>query len=109
MVNFKRFFSLKQLKQIVALIIFRHVINYYDKGLYYRPELGFDGLNAKYIVYVSASLALKIAKDKHKVDASRGGKYEFASGEYPNVIPPFDVIEKLEKVSGISSKISLIK
>ncbi|UOX35495.1 OmpA family protein [Flavobacterium sediminilitoris] len=92
-----------------ASVTFGHGINYDDKGLYYRPELGFDGLNAKYIVYVSASLALKIAKDKHKVDASREGKYEIASGEYPNVIPPFDVIKELEQLFKMTANIPLIK
>ncbi|MDH7464195.1 OmpA family protein [Chitinophagaceae bacterium 26-R-25] len=94
-----------------ATITFGHTINYDDDngGLFYRPILGFDGLNAKYLVEVSVGLAMKIVKDKHKVEDSRGGKYTIAEGTYPNVIPPFDVVKELEEVFGISADIPLIK
>lgn len=92
-----------------ASVTFGHGINYDDKGLYYRPKLGFDGLHAEYVVQVSANLAIKIAKDKHKVEESRGGKHTFAEGKFKDVIPPFDVIEELEKLFNISANIPIIK
>jgi hypothetical protein len=90
-------------------ITFGHGINYDEKGLYYRPKLGFDGLSAEYLVEISANLAIEIVKDKNKVKESRGGKHEIAKGTFKNVIPPFDVIEELEKLFGMSANIPLIK
>jgi outer membrane protein OmpA-like peptidoglycan-associated protein len=92
-----------------ASVTFGHGINYDEKGLYYRPKLGFDGLNAEYVVKISASLAVKIAKDKHAAEETREGKYTVAEGNFKNVIPPFDVIEELEKLFGMSANIPLIK
>lgn len=92
-----------------ASVTFGHGINYDDKGLYYRPKLGFDGMSAKYVVKISASLAMKIAKDKKSVEETRDGEYEIAKGEIPNVIPPFDVIAELEKLFDMSANIPLIK
>ena len=92
-----------------ASVTFGHGVNYDDKGLYYRPKLGFDGLHAEYVIQISASLAVKIAKDKNKVEESRGGKYTIAEGNYKNIIPPFDVIEELEKLFKMSANIPLIK
>ena len=92
-----------------ASVTFGHGINYDDKGLYYRPKLGFDGMSAKYVVKISASLAMKIAKDEKSVEETRDGEYEIAKGEIPNVIPPFDVIAELEKLFDISANIPLIK
>lgn len=77
--------------------------------MYYRPKLGFDGLDAKYVIVISASLAMKIAKDKQKAEDSRGGKYEIAKGDFKGVIKPFDVIEELEKQFGMSANIPLIR
>lgn len=93
-----------------ASITFGHTINYDDKGLYYRPQLGFDGLNAKYIIYVSVGLAMKIAKDKNKVETEhKGNQWEIARGNYDDVIPKFDVIEELETLLNIDANIPLIK
>lgn len=92
-----------------ASITYGHGINYDEKGLYYRPVLGFDGLDAQYVVTISVGLAIKIAKNKHKVEESRNGKYEIAKGDFKNVIPPFDVIKELESLFGMSANIPLIK
>ncbi|WP_409415793.1 OmpA family protein [Flavobacterium sp. PS2] len=92
-----------------ASVTFGHGINYNEKGLYYRPKLGFDGMNAEYVVKISASLAMKIAKDKEAVEETRGGDYTIAKGNYENVIPPFDVISELEELFGISANIGVIK
>lgn len=91
-----------------ASITFGHGVKYDKTGLFYQPKLGFDGLNAEYIVYISVGLALKIAKDKHKINTERDKKWIIAEGDYKNVIRPFDVIEELEKLFNMSSKIPLI-
>ncbi len=91
-----------------ASITFGHGIIYDDKGLYYKPKLGFDGLHAKYIIQVSAGLAIKIAKDKSKINIKHGGKHTFAEGDFPDVIPSFDVIKELEGYFGFSANIPLI-
>jgi len=92
-----------------ASITFGHGIIYDEKGLYYRPKLGFDGLDIKYIIQVSASLAVKIAKDGYKIDEKKEGKHTFAEGEFIGFIPPFDVIKELEELFQISANIPLIK
>ncbi|WP_433778185.1 OmpA family protein [Flavobacterium anhuiense] len=92
-----------------ASATYAHTLNYDDKGLYYRPKLGFDGMNAKYIIKISASLAMKIVKDKKSVEETKEGDYELAKGEIPDVIPPFDVIKELEQLFDISANIPLIK
>ena len=91
-----------------ASITFGHGVTYDKLGLYYQPKLGFDGLNAEYIVYISVGLALKIAKDKHKINTERDKKWIIAEGNYDNVIGKFDVIKELEKLFNMSSKIPLI-
>lgn len=92
-----------------ASVTFGSKFQYEDDkgGLFYRPILGFDGLNAKYVVEISAGLAVKIVKDKQTVED--GKKYTLAKGDYPNVIPKFDVIEEIESVFGISANIPIIK
>ncbi|WP_130736586.1 OmpA family protein [Flavobacterium sp. J27] len=92
-----------------ASVTFGHGINYDDKGLYYRPELGFDGLNAEYVVYISASLALKIKKSNHETQINREGKHKFLEGNFKNIIPPFDVIKELETLFNMDANIPLIK
>jgi hypothetical protein len=92
-----------------ASVTFAHTINYDEKGLYYRPKLGFDGMNAKYVVRISIGLAMKIAKDKKAVEETKDENYEIAKGEVPNVIPPFDVIAELEQLFDMNANIPLIK
>jgi hypothetical protein len=92
-----------------ASITFGHGINYDDKGLYYRPQLGFDGLDITYIVTVSASLAIKIAKEGYELDEEKDGKHTFAEGNFIGFIPAFDVIKELEELFDISANIPLIK
>lgn len=92
-----------------ASVTYAHTFNYDDKGLCYRPKLGFDGMDAKYVVKISISLAMKIAKDKKAVEETREKDYTIAEGDFPSVIPPFDVIEELEELFGINANIPLIK
>ncbi|WP_163409589.1 OmpA family protein [Flavobacterium ajazii] len=92
-----------------ASVTFGHGITYDDKGLYYRPKLGFDGMDAKYIVKISVALAMKIVKDKKSVEETKEGEYTIADGTIKDVIPPFDVIKELEELFNISANIPLIK
>lgn len=92
-----------------ASVTFAHTINYDEKGLYYRPKLGFDGMNAKYVVRISIGLAMKIAKDKKAVEETKEDDYTIAEGTLKNIIPPFDVIEELEQLFDINANIPLIK
>lgn len=92
-----------------AAITFGSKLTYDEKGLYFRPILGFDGLNAEYVVYISLSLAKKIKKDKSNMEVNSEDKVKIFGDKYPDVIPPFDVIEKLESLFDISANIPLIK
>ncbi|WP_170164607.1 OmpA family protein [Sinomicrobium pectinilyticum] len=92
-----------------ASITFGHGITYDDTGLSYRPKLGFDGLDAKYVVVVSVGLAMKIAKDKDRINAEKDKEWVLAEGEYKNVIPRFDVIKNLEELFDMDANIPLIK
>ncbi|MBE8725691.1 hypothetical protein [Flavobacterium hungaricum] len=92
-----------------ASVTYAHTINYDEKGLYYRPKLGFDGMDAEYIVKISASLAMKIAKDKKSIEENREGDYKIAEGKIKEVIPPFDVIKELEELFNIDANIPIIK
>lgn len=92
-----------------ASVTFAHTINYDEKGLYYRPKLGFDGMNAKYVVKISIGLAMKIAKDKKAVEETTDDDYTIAEGTLKNIIPPFDVIEELEQLFDMNANIPLIK
>ncbi|UPZ17819.1 OmpA family protein [Flavobacterium humidisoli] len=92
-----------------ASVTFGHGIIYDDKGLYYQPKLGFDGLDITYVVKVSASLAIKIAKEGVKIDEKKEGKHTFAEGKFIGFIPPFDVIKELEELFDMTANIPLIK
>ncbi|WP_282057199.1 OmpA family protein [Maribacter luteus] len=91
-----------------ASITFGHGINYEQNSLYYQPQLGFDGLNAEYIVVASAGLSLKKGIiDDIEIDQEKS--ITIAEGDFPEIIPPFDVIKSIEDLSGVSSKIPLIQ
>jgi hypothetical protein len=92
-----------------ASVTFAQTLNYDDKGLYYRPKLGFDGMDAKYVVKISIGLAMKIVKDKKSVEETRDGDYTIAEGTLKNIIPPFDVIAELEQLFDMNANIPLIK
>ncbi len=92
-----------------ASVTFGHGIIYDEKGLYYQPKLGFDGLDIIYVVKVSASLAVKIAKEGVKIDEKKEAEHTFAEGEFIGFIPPFDIIKELEELFDMSANIPLIK
>ncbi|MGO3183389.1 MAG: OmpA family protein [Aequorivita sp.] len=90
-----------------AAITFGHGLNYDENGLYYRPKLGFDGIIAEYVIKGKVGLSSKkkvlwggtpSSEDQDIID----------QGEY-TIVPPFDVIESLEKLFDFKANIPLIK
>ncbi|MFW0714710.1 OmpA family protein [Pedobacter sp. N23S346] len=98
-----------------ASVTFGHGVKYDKMGLNYRPKLGFDGLNAEYVIKgkVGMSAKKKIPKAENKKPGELKGSSEdegiIAEGKYNEVIPKFDVIKSLEELFGISANIPLIK
>ncbi|GGH19856.1 OmpA family protein [Pedobacter zeae] len=98
-----------------ASVTFGHGVKYDRMGLNYRPQLGFDGLNAEYVIKgkVGMSAKKKIPKNGNKKPGKVKGSSEdegiIAEGKYNEVIPKFDVIKSLEELFGISANIPLIK
>ena len=90
-----------------ASVTFGHAVKYDKDGLYYQPQLGFDGLNAEYTVIASAGLSTKKIATGLEVDKNK--EYKIAEGKYENIVKPFDVIKSLEELTGFDSKIPLIK
>lgn len=83
---------------------FGHHLKYDEQGLYYRPELLFEGLIVKFVIKADAGLSIKKGpfKGEKNIDL---GSYETEK----KLIPEFDIIENLEKYSGISANIPLIR
>jgi outer membrane protein OmpA-like peptidoglycan-associated protein len=98
-----------------ASVTFGHGVKYDKMGLNYRPKLGFDGLNAEYVIKgkVGMSAKKKIPKAGNKKPGELKGNSEdegiIAEGKYNEVIPKFDVIKSLEELFGISADIPLIR
>lgn len=90
-----------------ASVTFGHGI-YFEKNsskntVYYQPKLNFDGLKVTGVL--KAKVGLYIKKGIFKGDRSKNlVDYKFDK----KVFEPFDVIQKFEKLSGISSKIELM-
>ncbi|MBO9690068.1 OmpA family protein [Chryseobacterium sp.] len=98
-----------------ASITFGHGVKFDDKGLNYRPELGFDGLNAEYVIKgkVGMSAKKKIPRGGNKKPAELKGSSEdegiIAEGKFNEIVPKFDVIKSLEELFGFSADIPLIR
>lgn len=98
-----------------ASVTFGHGVKYDDKGLNYRPALGFDGLNAEYVIKgkVGMSMTKKVPRGGSKKPGElKGGSEEegiISEGKYNEVVPKFDVIKSLEELFGISADIPLIR
>ena len=98
-----------------ASITFGSGIKYDDKGLYYRPQLGFDGLNAEYVIKGRVGMSVKKTVprgDNKKPAVLKGGSKDegvISQGKFNEVIHKFDVIKSLEELFGISADIPLIK
>lgn len=90
-----------------ASITFGHKVNYDSKGLIYRPQLGFDGLNAEYVIKGKVGLSSKKTVLGTKPESTDEGV--ISQGKYNEVIPKFDVIKSLEELFGLSADIPLIK
>ena len=87
----------------IASVTFGHSLQYnqYQKTLFYRPKMNFDAVKGKVLIKIEAGLSAKkigldLKEDKVLVDKD----YEFWKG--------FDVIESLEKATGLSANINLI-
>lgn len=75
-----------------------------QKTLYYKPGVKFDGLVATVLVKASVGLYIKkgVLKGDRKMDLADFDKTY-------DVIPEFDIIEKLEKFTGVSAQIPFIQ
>ena len=90
-----------------AGVTFGHGINYDDNGLYYKPKLGFDGIIAEYVIKGKVGLSSK-KKFLGGGTPSSEDQGIIDQGEY-TIVPPFDVIESLEKLFDFDANIPLIK
>jgi len=91
-----------------AAITFGHGVKYDDKGLYYRPQLGFDGLNAEYVIKGKVGLSSK-KKILGGTKPKSNDEGIISQGKYNEIVPKFDVIKSLEELFGISANIPLIR
>jgi outer membrane protein OmpA-like peptidoglycan-associated protein len=91
-----------------AAVTFGHGVNYDEKGLYYRPKLGFDGLNAEYVIKGKVGLS-STKKVLGGIKPKSEDEGVISEGKYVDVIPKFDVIKSLEELFGFSADIPLIK
>eukprot|EP01133_Synstelium_polycarpum_P004750 gene4750-5537_t len=80
-----------------ASVTFGHGVYYDDKGLYYKPKLGFDGMDADYVITASVGLAAKKGVPAAEVIKDKKGDWVIAKGDFKGIIPKFDVIESLEE------------
>jgi len=85
-------------------VTFGHSLHCVDDGVYYRPVLGFDGLDVDYIIVVKAGIS-----SKKGVKTSEESKFYEDKGSFKELIPKFDVVKSLEDVSGISANFMIIK
>lgn len=93
----------------IGAITFGHGLNYDSKGLMYKPKLGFDGLDAEYIVTVSAGLASKKGIPTEKLFQDKKGSWVLLEGTYKEIVPKFDVIASIEELTGMSVQVPLMK
>ncbi|PQL92356.1 OmpA family protein [Apibacter adventoris] len=90
----------------IASVTFGHGLYFENKSseektIYYQPKLNFDGLRVKGVL--KAKVGLYIKKGWFKGDRSAN----LADHKIDkNILSPFNVIEKLEELTGISSKIT---
>lgn len=85
-------------------ITFGHSLNADDTGLYYRPQLGFDGIDVQYTLVGKVNLSttkIPNASDDHTLFNK--------TGKSTGLVPKFDVIKSLEEVSGLSADIYIVR
>jgi len=94
-----------------AAITFGNQVNFDNKsqvqGLYYRPQLGFDGLSVEYVIKGKVGLSSKKTVLGGKAKSDDEGI--ISKDRFENLVPKFDVIKSLEELFGISANIPLIK
>lgn len=87
----------------VGSVTFGHKLLKEKNNVYYQPQLNFDGLKVTGVI--KAKVGLLIKKGVFKGDRST----ELVDYKYDkNLFDPFDVIQKFEKTTKISSKIQLL-
>ncbi|CAA0172934.1 OmpA family protein [Tenacibaculum maritimum] len=90
-----------------SAITLGHEVNYDDKGLYYRPELGFDGITADYVIKVKVGLSS--TKTILKEGTPSNENMTILDQRKWTLAPSFDVVKSLEELFGFSANIPLIK
>ncbi|GAA4107064.1 hypothetical protein GCM10022393_02000 [Aquimarina addita] len=92
-----------------ASITFGHGLEYDNEGLFYVPQLGFDGLDAEYEVSGAAGLSVEkdIVGPSPEIDFD--DSWTLARGEFNELVPKFDVIKKLAELTGFEPKVPLIR
>lgn len=86
-------------------ITFGHKLTYKSSALNYRPELKFDGIVVSFVIKAEVGLAIKKGWF-----SGFDAKTTLADYEYKDkIVDEFDVIEKLEKFTGVKPEIPLIK
>lgn len=86
----------------VASVMFGHKVNYDNKGLFYRPNLVFEGMMVTFVVKADVGIGLEKDMDNTSQNISLADFERNAT-----LFPPFDVIENLEKYAGVSANIPL--
>ncbi|GAA3508382.1 hypothetical protein GCM10022393_19340 [Aquimarina addita] len=89
-----------------AAITFGHGVNYDDKGLYYRPKLGFDGIIAEYVVKGKVGLSSK--KTILWGGTPSSDNEDIIAQDKVLLVEPFDVIKSLEENFDFDANIPLI-
>ncbi|PKV50747.1 OmpA family protein [Aquimarina sp. MAR_2010_214] len=92
-----------------ASITFGHGVEYDDKGLFYIPQLGFDGLDVEY--EVSAAAGLSIEKDivEGAPEVDWDNSWTILKDEYKELVPKFDVVKSLAELTGFDPKIPIMR
>lgn len=92
-----------------ASVTFGHGVEYDNNGLFYVPQLGFDGLDVEY--EVSAAAGLSIEKDivDNSPEIDWDNSWEISRGEYEGLVPKFDVIKSLADLTGFEPKVPLMR
>ncbi|WP_392420413.1 hypothetical protein ACF3OE_03665 [Capnocytophaga canis] len=83
-----------------ASITFGNQVKVDKLGLLYRPQLGFDGIVAEYVIKNKVGLSSK--KRTLGIDIENAPKHK-------ELVPKFDVIEKLEEIFEMKAEVPLIR
>jgi outer membrane protein OmpA-like peptidoglycan-associated protein len=92
-----------------ASVTFGLALKYDKDGLYFRPQLGFDGLNAEYVIKGKVGLSTKKKTKPGTAKVNLDDEDIIAQGKKEGIIEKFDVIKSLEELFGFSANIPLIR